>query len=65
MLDQDSAEQQPLLPISYDSSSSREYGILSIWRENVARVLESRGLHTFVLILVRLYIRLRFTSPLN
>lgn len=62
---QDPAEEQPLLPISYDTPDSRESGVLSTWRENVARVLESWPLHTFVLILVRLYICLRFTSPLN
>lgn len=61
MSDQESAEQQPLLPISYDSPTSRP-GVLSVWQENVARVLESRRLHTFVLILVRYCIRLRFTS---
>lgn len=63
MPDQDLAEQQPLLPVSYEDS--RETGISLVWRENVARALESRRLHTFVLILVRLQIRLRFVFPLN
>lgn len=53
MSDQDSAEQQPLLPISIDNPGSRVNNTLLTWRENVARFLESVGLHSFVLTLVR------------
>jgi len=51
MSDQEAPEQQPLLPITYDNASTRP-GVLSVCQENVARVLESRRLHTFVLILI-------------
>jgi len=49
MSDQDSAEQQPLLPISFDNPRSRAN---STWRENVAHFLESRRLHTLILTLI-------------
>ncbi|KAI9571229.1 hypothetical protein HD554DRAFT_2186821 [Boletus coccyginus] len=52
MSDQDSAEQQPLLPISYDNPRSRASGTLATWRENVAWFLESRRFHLFILILI-------------
>jgi len=52
MSDQDSAEQQPLLPISFDNPRSRANGTLFTWRENVARFLESRRLHTLILTLI-------------
>ncbi|KAG8217819.1 hypothetical protein J3R82DRAFT_5984 [Butyriboletus roseoflavus] len=49
MSDQDLAEQQPLLPIPYDNPRN---DASSSWRETVGGVLESRGLHTFVLTLI-------------
>ncbi|KAG9318790.1 hypothetical protein JVU11DRAFT_891 [Chiua virens] len=51
MSDQDAAEQQPLLPITFDNPRSRESGSSSM-RETVAQFLESRRLHTFVLTLI-------------
>ncbi|KAF8557246.1 hypothetical protein OG21DRAFT_1457677 [Imleria badia] len=48
MSDQESSEQQPLLPISHDNPRSA----LLTCRENLSRFLESRRLHTFILILI-------------
>ncbi|KIJ68981.1 hypothetical protein HYDPIDRAFT_23848 [Hydnomerulius pinastri MD-312] len=51
----DSAEQQPLLSICYDTegtSEERRKGTVSTWRENTARFLESSRLHTFVIALI-------------
>ncbi|KAF8447600.1 hypothetical protein L210DRAFT_3526813 [Boletus edulis BED1] len=52
MASQDAPERQPLLPITCDNSEARANSTLLTWRGNVASVLESRRLHTFVLTLV-------------
>ncbi|KAG1756532.1 uncharacterized protein EDB91DRAFT_1241583 [Suillus paluster] len=50
-----SGEQQPLLPYPYDevgASPERPKGTISVWRENVSRIVESQRFHTFVIALI-------------